>query len=430
MRGLRTVLVGCVLLAALAVRLGMGVYLGFNAPPDFHACGSDTVEFESLAWSMARGDGYRMSPDAPLTAFRAPGYPLALAALYRLFGRTYFVNRVALSLAGAATCWLVYLLALRSGLDWRTALFAALVAAFLPLQFYFCGHFMSEPLAGLLNTASCLLIAIGLAEGPPGSSPRPAWPWLLGGGVACGLSALVRPAGLPLPLALGGLLLVTRGVGPRRAAAWTLAVALGAAVAVAPWSVRNRLALGRNTLIATNGGSTFWGANNAVVAQAGNRKWGSWISTNFDRARKEREVLSLANEADRDRKEWQIGMDFLRSNPGRVPVLLLGKFWRLVTPFADSSNRVYVAAVAAGQVALLPAALAGLAIVLRRGDTRRRFLALNAELLTLAANTAVFYGSERFRAPYEPFLAVLAAVAAGRLLRWEKWEAGEGGTRK
>jgi 4-amino-4-deoxy-L-arabinose transferase-like glycosyltransferase len=422
-----------ILLAALVLRIGFGVYQGFNSGPDRDACGADTEEFEHMAWSLAQGKGLVAVPQGKPTAFRAPGYPVMLAALYAVFGRAYFVNRIALSLVGTATCALVYLLALRMRLGVGTALSAALLTAVLPLQFYYCAHFMSEPPAACLNVVACLLMLAawpgtgnaGVSEraGPePGPMPRSdAGPrpfsggpvrisLLFAAGIACGLSAVVRPVAVLVPAFLGLLLLAARGVSLSRAAAWTAVFGAGAILAVAPVTVRNVIAFDRFCLIASNGGAAFWGSNNAIVAREPD-KWGTWITTNFDLETKQKEVWALPNEIDRDRKEWELGVRFIREHPGLIPVLAAGKLYRLLKPFPDSPNRVYAAIVGAGQMVMLPLSTAGLVIALAVSGYRRVFLHVFAQLLALLGAVIVFYGSERFRCPYEPFLAILAALA-------------------
>ena len=398
-----------VVLLALAVRLGIGVFLGFNSGPDQAACGADTVEFEHMAWSAAQGGGFAIHDGGLPSAFRAPGYPMLLAAVYRIFGRTYWMNRVVLSLLGATTCWFVYLLALRLRLERPTALLAAFLTAVLPLQFYWCGHFMSEPLAAFLNVATCLLLAMAGTEGMPRRLPL-----FLAAGLVCGLSALTRAASLLVAPVLGGLWVLSRRVSIRSAVPWIGLFALGVAIVIAPWAIRNRVVLDRFALISTNGGSTFWGANNSIVAEPAEH-WGSWISTtHIDRERKEKEVWPLANEVDRDRAEWKIGRQWVMQNARQVPLLLAGKFYRLLKPFPDSANRVYATVVGFGWLLLLPLSILGIVLILRDSEARRRFIPLNAQLLTLAATTAIFYGSERFRAPYEPFLAIYAAAVVQR----------------
>jgi hypothetical protein len=460
-----------ILVAALAFRLATAAFLGFNAPPDRAACGADTVEFEHGAWSMAQGQGYVLWEGGAPSAFRAPGYPLMLAGIYRMAGRRFWVNRVALSVIGTLTCLVVYKLALALGLTCRVALCAVLVVALHPLQAYFCGHFMSEVPSAFLNVLATLMLVMGMgktesgkqkaeirngegdsrggaesAEGALGKAecgklraemgmgaaemgsavgarseggsrvakgPISAFRFQLSAftlaGLLNGLSILVRPAAIFLAPVLGGLLLLTYWRRPVRAMVLAGLFGLGTLVAVAPWTYRNYRVFDRFCLVADNGGSTLWGANNAVVAAVGGKHWGSWISTGFDMETKQREVLVLPNEVDRDRREWQLGVQYLREHPGKIPALLAGKLYQLVTPFPRSPNRTFVALAAVSQIVMVTLYAMGLAAL---GHTvlNRVHLPALAQLLTLFATVVVFYGSERFRVPYEPIFAVYAGA--------------------
>jgi 4-amino-4-deoxy-L-arabinose transferase-like glycosyltransferase len=483
--------IGLVLVLALAFRLATAVFLGFNAPPDRAACGADTEEFELGAWNIAQGNGFLLWENGEPSAFRAPGYPLMLAGIYRLAGRQFWLNRVVLSVIGTLTCLVVYKLALLLGLGYRVALCSALVVALHPLQAYFCGHFMSEVPSAFLNVLATLLLvrvaqttdcrlqtadfswkteigsgvgansAVGLSgealaetEGrlvrrsfsEDGRSVvcslrsavfslqssvfglRSSVFSLFSAGLLNGLSVLVRPAAIFLVPVFGGLLLLAQWRRPVRAMVMVVLFGLGTLAAVAPWTYRNHKVFDRFCLVASNGGSTLWGANNAVTATVGGEHWGGWISTGFDMETKQREVLSLANEVDRDRREWNLGMAFLKQNPGRIPGLLAGKLYRVITPFPQSPNRMFVALAAVSQIVML--ALCGIGLisfrpppsVLRSPSSALRppssalHLPALAQLLTLVATVLVFYGSERFRVPYEPILAVYAGAGVVWLL--------------
>ena len=142
-----------------------------------------------------------------------------------------------------------------------------------------------------------------------------------------------------------------------------------------------------------------------------------WISTSsLDKDYKQKFVWPLENEVDRDRAEWKKGREFLSSHPARIPGLLLGKGFRLLWPIPKSNNRLFRLAVATGQCFLLPFTVIGLLLVLSSADRRQAFLPLLIQLLCLLIATIVFYGSARFRAPYEPFMAILAALPLHSLL--------------
>src|SRR4051794_11023179 len=72
-------------------RLGLAIVLGINDSPE---PGSDPQEYDTYAWNVAQGRGYRgMSPDVKdqdhLTAYRPPGPSLVWAGLYYVFGHRY-----------------------------------------------------------------------------------------------------------------------------------------------------------------------------------------------------------------------------------------------------------------------------------------------------------------------------------------------------
>ena len=430
----------------------MGIFLGFDAPPDREACGADTAELEHMAWTASQGGPIAVSPGGGASAFRAPGYPLMLAGLYRVFGRQYWVNRLLLSFMGAATCWLTFVLARGLGLSRPGALLAAAAVAALPLQFYYAGHFMSEVPATFFSVACTIGLVYALRRlehesagtlgspqvRPPGvvaselkyahggrgcaeshqGSGAMASAWLfLGAGLLGGIAALVRAAGVLLGPAFGLLLLAARR---HRFRTVVLAVGLfgvGMVAVIVPWTVRNYRVFDRFCLVTTNGGSTFWGTNNEVVADPGSEKWGYWVTTNFDPETKEREVWIHDNEVDHDRAEWRLGRRFLMQNPGKIPVLIVGKLWNLVSPFPKSNNRIYRLVVAAGQFVLLPFFVFGLGWVLAKKEWRRQFMPLFAQLLALLGTAVIFYGNERFRSAYEPFMVIIAIVPFDGLLK-------------
>lgn len=396
-----------ILIVALAVRLGIGVFLGFNAKPDQAACGADTVEFEYMAWSASQGNGFVLYNGGALTAFRAPGYPMLLSVVYKIFGRHFWMNRLMLSMIGILTCWLVYLLALRMTLGDNVGLFAAFITAVLPLQFYWCGHFMSEPVSSFMNVAVCFLLVIAYE--------RKSILMYFVAGLAAGFSVLVRAAGMLVPFVYGFLLLISRRLRFGKLLIFCILFAVGTGLMIMPWTIRNRIVLDRTVLVSTNGGSTFLGANNDLVTKFG-EKWGYWVSsTIIDPVRKRTEVWSLPNESDKDKMEWAIGKEYVRNNLTKMPLLIVGKFWQLMKPFPHSANKMYVFITGLGWIFLFPLTVMGMIFIWQNKDKRDLFIPINAQILTLLATVFIFYGSERFRAPYEPLLAIYAAVAVVKI---------------
>lgn len=97
-----------VFLAALGLRI---LYLlRVMTDPDYIATGGDGVIYDHLAWSIAQGQGVPVSFSNayPLLLL---GYVRFVAAIYAVFGHSYFALCAVQSVLGAATCTLLYAIA-------------------------------------------------------------------------------------------------------------------------------------------------------------------------------------------------------------------------------------------------------------------------------------------------------------------------------
>src|SRR5262249_30237783 len=146
------------------------------------------------------------------------------------------------------------------GVDVRAvvaALVAALVVAIYPATIEYTGMLMTEPLAATLLSGAILGL-LWAGDGPrPGAADRSErarspWRWLVPG-LTLGALALVRPEYLAIGLLLAVLVLLHERFAPRRRgrSGWRPAilagaiVALGIVIVVAPWTIRNAIALDR-----------------------------------------------------------------------------------------------------------------------------------------------------------------------------------------
>ena len=201
---------------------------------------ADTASFVALAHALATGHGlaYRepMLPWLEMLAFRSPGYPVLLAALLPLGG-----DRLALAVNGALAVFAaVQAGEITASIGGRRAGRVALVLLLLWVPaWWWAGRLVSETLFVALGVAA---MRAGLAA----ISARSARLAALAGLLAAA-ATLVRPAGLAIAVAL---VLVLAWRAPRAAAAF----ALVAALAYAPWPVRNAARLGAPVPFTTNGG--------------------------------------------------------------------------------------------------------------------------------------------------------------------------------
>jgi 4-amino-4-deoxy-L-arabinose transferase-like glycosyltransferase len=383
-------------LLMLAFLLRFGVVLGLRDIHKFHGpspAGADAVEFNAIALNLASGNGYAVVPGHP-NSFRAPGFPLFLAVLYRISYANYAMVYGALCLIGALTCLLTYEAArqfLTEGVA-RTA--GLLTAVYLP-HIYFSTVFLSEIVFAFFVALGLWLFLLHL---------RTSSLWLLAGaGIAMGYAALSRPIALLFIPLLGLSLLRAWDMSAWRLAQRNLVLATAAIVVLVPWSVRNYQAHHRFVLIATNGGSVFYGANNDTVLHE-RRHLGSWVSTVFLQDRKI--VEAAPDEVSHDQVKWTLGKQWVRAHVADLPLLSCYKLARFWIPDVSSGNPKFVLMQAVGYVPFAILLLLGLSasLLTLRTAFEPAWLAVHAILLANLLSTVIFYGSARFRDSITPAL--------------------------
>src|SRR4051794_13776592 len=248
----------CILLLLLAFVVRCGAVLGLRDIHTSHGrgpAGADAVEFNAIGLHLASGGGYAIQPGHP-TSFRSPGFPLFLAVLYRFSYENYALVYLSLCGIGAVTCLLTYLSARLIVAEW-TARAAGLLASLYVPHIYFSTIFLSELLFSLCVGGALWLFLMHLKHSAV---------WLLvGAGALLGYAALTRPVAVLFLPALGLLLTRSRDRTWIRAARHCTVLAFCACLVVAPWALRNYRVHRRVVLFTTNGGSTFYGANNDTV---------------------------------------------------------------------------------------------------------------------------------------------------------------------
>ena len=246
------IVLGSILLLALIVRV---VWISNVQPDPRDGRFDDSVWYYGAAQHLAQGDGYvypidtfceqrtdeacqgRWEPGQKLepTALWAPGYPLLLAALFRLPGDDVAAARVVNVLAGLALIAGVYYLASRL---WnKTAgFFAAVAIAFFPSHIYFSSLLLSE---SVFVAAAVLLLSLALAWTLDESTTR--WRVFVLG-VLAGCVGMLRPEGAFIVLAIIATWVAMRRSW-RQVGMYTGLLLLGMAVLYVPWTVRNMVQL-------------------------------------------------------------------------------------------------------------------------------------------------------------------------------------------
>jgi 4-amino-4-deoxy-L-arabinose transferase-like glycosyltransferase len=243
---------GRVGLAALAVILLLGLGLRVDSAWKARAPVYDAAAYARIAANLERGEGFTLGADATQPASNySPGLPLLTAGLYELSGG---VNerfaRVVLALVGALAVLFAYLIGRRLSGPLAGLVGAAAVAVY-PALLEYQGMLMSEPLAATLLAGAVLSILWA-------NDRETTWSWLVPG-VLLGALALARPEYLPISFPVAVVVFGRGGRGGWRPGLAQAAIMLaGLFVVVAPWTVRNEVALGRFVPISTGGGQVLF----------------------------------------------------------------------------------------------------------------------------------------------------------------------------
>jgi len=306
-------LLAATLLAGAIYAVGLGAGLRYL----------DERDYVAIARHLVAGQGYTIDGVTP-TAYRAPGYPLVLAALTAL-GLDVVGLRVVNFVLLAGALWLLDRLLRREGFA-LAALLAPLLLLGYPVIFYTAGTLYPQTLAMAL-----LLLALLLA-----TDPAHPWRGAILGGLAFGYAILVVPTfALKLPFFALAVLLYRQRGWPGWRGFWRALgpPALLCAVALSlllPWTARNAVALGSFVPLTTNSGYNF------LLGNSENTRPNAGV--NIDVSRYEQAAVPLSEVA-RDVYFRDAARDWALAHPGRAVVLYAEK----VLNYFNYRNDLYVA---------------------------------------------------------------------------------------
>jgi tetratricopeptide (TPR) repeat protein len=395
----------------------------------------DALIYDEWARRIAAGEWL---PPGPF--YFAPGYPYLLGLFYRFVSGAREAVYAAQMLLGLLNIVLVHRLAWRS-FGRRAALAAAALAAL-----YASFPFLETKLMASTVALTSLLLAMeSLAAGAAGAG---AASWVMAG-LFLGATSVIRPATLVMApfvaawMALRGAPLReegSRGLAWRRFIPAVGLVAAGWALSLAPTALHNAWSGGGSILISSQGGITFYQANNPrarglYVALSGDGFSGNPVQQAEEEKAIAEESLGRALTRSEVSGYWfGKGLEFIAGQPGRFVWLLGMKLLRFAGSYEYSTEyiiyvereSVWLLRLAFVPFALLLAlAIPTLAGALRPGpggrEAREAPWRLNATgwllLAILAANLAVclaFYVSSRYRLPAVPPLAIFAGATLAR----------------
>ncbi|HUJ41592.1 MAG TPA: glycosyltransferase family 39 protein [Candidatus Acidoferrales bacterium] len=243
--------------AAAAALTGLALRLGFVR--FFPATAGDSPAYLELARNLLHSHVYALLRDGRMlpTDARPPGYPLFIAAVELLAGRSGSALFLAQALLDLAACFLIAALAARLAPQparervWIAALW---LSALCPFVANYAAVPLTEVLAAFFTAlALWLLVCAWQREELPGAPPGPARKYWLVAGAAAGLATLVRAeSGLILAAAGAAIAIVCarrrQWLRILRTGVW---LAAGLLLPLLPWGVRNSITLGRLQFLST-----------------------------------------------------------------------------------------------------------------------------------------------------------------------------------
>jgi 4-amino-4-deoxy-L-arabinose transferase-like glycosyltransferase len=242
-------------LATLVAILLLGLGLRTAEAWDGRSPVYDAAAYATIAANLEHGEGFALGSDATQPASNySPGVPLFAGGLYAITGGIHErLARLALALIGTLAILFAYLIARRLSGPLAGLIGAAAVAIY-PALLEYQGMLMGEPLAATLLSGAVL--AMLWADAPGARVLSRGW---LVPGLCLGALALVRPEYLAIALPIAVVVLARQGWdGWRKCALDALVLLVGLVVIVAPWTVRNAVALDRFVPVSTGGGQVLF----------------------------------------------------------------------------------------------------------------------------------------------------------------------------
>ena len=427
------------LVAVLLLGLGLrGGEAWDGRPPVF-----DAAAYAAIAANLEEGNGFTVGPEATQPSSNySPGLPLFVAGLYELTGGEHErFARLVLALIGSLSVLFAYLIARRlGGLVARRspdrpassevgpatvvpALVGALAVAVYPALLEYQGMLMSEPLAATLLSGGVLALLWAWDERRGNDAQgRHLLRWLLPGALF-GALAMVRPEYLGVAALVAAAIFAREARNDRRRSLLRAAVFLSALVVViAPWTIRNAVALDRFVPISTGGGQVLFagtylpsdGDPEKVGAEVVARNPQLFAPQDAQRLRLEQILERLAAARypgmETDQALSKMGKEQLRDNVTEEPVEYAGFVAAKVARVWSHGPRDIMRDLGweALHWALVACGLLGLAVLAWR--RRWEALLLGTIFLAIAAVSALLVASPRRVLVLVPLLAALSPV--------------------
>jgi len=371
--------------------------------------------YEILAKNLADGNGYRWRPDLAETMIREPGYPLLLAAAFKIAGCRIEPARFLNLLLAAGIAVMLMALARRMTGDPRAPVMAALLFLLHP------GTLVAEARGGVeilfIFVGFVFMLALHWAVEKGGL-----WRYLLAG-LAFGAVVQVRSTPIAFPvLLLLYTLFMAKGARERLRAVFRVTILLaGMGLVMVPWVVRNYSLVHEFVPVATLGGvglqeglyvcqNVSLGDDLYPVGQAAGRirgKLAHELGMRFEGEEYFQTFYDAHDETAFNRLLFESSRNEYARNPGLLAgcvgknifnLWFLGKTWDI--------TRINMLV----QLPLLALVFYGLRIIRLRGNLRKIGILL-IYVGSIAITHLLVVAEARYSIPLLAFLAIPAGVA-------------------
>ncbi len=392
---------------AIAARAAAALWWDAHLPDDRRFGFGDSVSYWNLAASIATRQPYAHGEPAAYV-FRTPGYPLALAPIFRLTDGQPAVLTVRLYNAGISALVVVGVFLLGQKLfDDAVGFLAAGILAIYPGLVALGAFILTE---GLF----CAVVPFQLVawhNAWSANTQRSLVGWSLGTGALAGAATLVRPSWLLfLPFAMLVCLVLCRH--RRRQLATGVLLLIGLTMVMTPWWLRNWQITGRFVPTTLQVGASLVDGLGPQATGASAMEFVPGALAEFRRQAGEPNQWPVDWEYQFDRYLRQQAFDWAQANPVQAFQLAWHKFTRIWNVWPnDPQFRAWPVRilVLVSYVPLLAAALIGIWRY-SRGGLPYVVCWLPAVYLTGLHLIAV--GSIRYRVPAMVTLSVLGAAVA------------------
>ena len=405
-----------IFLLAVAVRLFAIVYFRtYEISPEMDHWNFGYEEGR-IARSLVMGHGFSSPMPEPTgpTGYAAPVFPLVLAGFFRIFGEYTAASAVATyvfdALLSALTCVALYALGTRM-FERRVGLAAAFLFALYPPSIWHASGtiwdvtFLSFALVALMSCLYALPLVPTLRR-------------LASIGLLMGLIVLINPApAIFYPVIAGWIWYRMWRNSPEKWLSLQGVSILTASclLVCVPWMIRNAVVVGEFTPRSSTG-LQLWLGNNEGAWE----RQGAW-SMDLDPPNSPEELKRFEElgDAGYDRYCYRLSGDFIRQNPSKFADLIgyRIRLWWLGTGGGDWKGNFRTSLRLATMkrlmsLVLIPLAAIGCIVAWRRGKPVGLMLAL---FLIYPIPYYLFFVSERYRFPIEPFVLLAATFGVMEL---------------